>query len=311
MPDEDGDRLLRLDAAFKQGDFDTIERELGALDGFPNVRPDLALDDPLTYAIYHGPLELVARLLRAGADPNWPADDGFPPLIAALSCAQEAPGATPRDDVHELVELLLDHGASTAQRGVNDYTPLHWAAMIGDAALVDLLLARGADPNAITRIDDLETAFEVAAAGGHHAVAERLQPLTTRLRWETAARAGDVATLAKLMGAGHDIDAKDGYGQTALMRAAHAGNRRTVDWLIQHGAGLDHASKFGLTALMLSIVAGHPPIARRLVLAGAALDVVGAGAPGFAGKTAHDLATERGDTRLAALIEERASDRRL
>jgi len=303
IPEDDVERFLRLDTAFKCGDFDTIRRELGALDGFPNVQLDLALGDPLTYAIYHAPLELVRRLLDEGADPNWPADDGFPPLIAALSCAQEAPGATPRGDVHQLVELLLDHGASTAQRGVNDYTPLHWAAMIGDALMVDLLLARGADPNAITRIDDLETAFEAAAAAGHHAIADRLQPLTTRLRWETAARAGDVATLAKLIAAGHDIDAKDGYGQTALMRAAHGGNARAIDWLIEHGADLDHASKFGLTALMLSIVAGRPRIARRLVTAGAALDKVASGAPGFAGKTARELAAERGATRLAAFIE--------
>jgi hypothetical protein len=43
------------------------------------------------------------------------------------------------------------------------------------------LLAHGADPNAITRIDDMETALEVASVAGHDAIVARLRPLTTRL----------------------------------------------------------------------------------------------------------------------------------
>jgi len=88
---------------------------------------------------------------------------------------------------------------------------------------VDILLAAGADPNEITRIDDLETPLEVAAAGGHLAIVERLRPFTTRPEWERASVAGEVAEIARLVRAGHDIDSRDGYGQTALMRAAHAG----------------------------------------------------------------------------------------
>ena len=100
----------------------------------------------LTYAIYHSPVAFIAELLDLGADPNWPADDGFPPLIAALTCLRSAPGSPGRPDVHEIVELLLDRGSDVQQRGLNDYTPLHWAAGDGDLAMVDLLLAHGADP---------------------------------------------------------------------------------------------------------------------------------------------------------------------
>ena len=295
-------RFLRLDRAFRAGDFATIDHELGAEDGFPNVIAHPAMGTCLTYAIYHGPLQLIRELLDHGADPDWPADDGFPPVIAALSTADVAPGATTRDDGFAIVEMLLANGASVGQRGLNDYTPLHWAAGQGDLSLVDLLLANGADPNEITRIDDLETPVEVALAAGHGAVAERLGPLTVRLDWEEASRTGDVGALHRLLDKGHDIDSRDGYGQTALMRAAHAGHAAAVAWLVDHGADLDHTSKFHLSALMLAVIAGHPNVARSLVRAGADITITGTGAPGFHGKTATDLAADRGDKRLAAFI---------
>jgi ankyrin repeat protein len=299
-------RFLRIDAAFKAGDLAALRAELDDDDDrFPNVVLASGIGDCLTYAIYHSPVAFVAELLDLGADPNWPADDGFPPLIAALSCATSAPGSPARPDVREIVELLLARGSDVQQRGVNDYTPLHWAAGDGDLAMVDLLLAHDADPNEITRIDDMETPLEVASVAGHSAVVARLRPLTTRLDWEDASRTGDVKVLARMARAGHDIDARDGYGQTALMRAAHAGHVDAVEWLIGHGADLDHTSKFHLSALMLAVIAGHPRAARALVAAGADTTITGTGAPGFHGKTAADLATDRGDKRLAAYISSR------
>jgi DNA-binding phage protein len=54
---------------------------------------------------------------------------------------------------------------------------------------------------------------------------------------------------------------------------------------------------------MLAIVGGHEAVARELARAGADRTLRGSGAPGFAGKTAQDLARERG---MAALAEELA-----
>lgn len=295
-------RFRRIDRAFRAGDLEALRAEFGDDDQFPNVIADPAIGACLVYAIYHSPIELVAALLDAGADPNWPVDDGFPPVIAALTCAVPSPGTTVRTDVHELIEMLLQHGADPGQHGINDYTALHLAAANGDLVAVDILLAHGADANEITRIDDLETPLEVAAVAGHAAIVDRLRPLTPRLDWERASAAGDVGVLDRMLRGGHDIDATDGYGQTALMRAAHAGQRRTVEWLIAHGADLDHSSKFHLSALMLAVTAGQHDIARALVRAGADTSLTGSGAPGFAGKTAADLAADRGDKRLAAFI---------
>ena len=294
------ERFFRLHNAFCAGDFAALKAELEGTEGFPNVEPEPGLGLPLTYAIFHGPIALVRSLLEAGADPNLHENDGFPPLIAAISTAREIPGAKRRSDVPELLELLLAHGADVGQRGINDYTPLHSAAELGDLALVDLLLRHGADPDEITRIDDMETALEIATKARHTAVAERLAPLTTRVDWEAASKAGDIRALARMLARGHNLDARDGFGQTALMRAAHAGRTDAVEWLIEQGADLDHSSKHHLTALMLAVIGGHAATARALLRAGADRSPKGSGIPGFAGKTAADLAEERGDRRLAA-----------
>lgn len=204
------------------------------------------------------------------------------------------------------MELLLSHGADVSRCGFNGWTALHFAAELGDLALVELLLGHGADPNRVGAIDDMETPVELAERAGHIAVVERLRPLTTRLDWEQAAADGDVGVLRPMRRKGHDIDAEDGYGLTALMRAAHAGHCDAVEWLVDEGADLDHTSKFHLSALMLAVIGTHAKVARLLVRAGADVHTVGSGAPGFHGKTAADLADEAGDARLAGYIRDHA-----
>ncbi|MGE0360956.1 MAG: ankyrin repeat domain-containing protein [Vicinamibacterales bacterium] len=121
--------------------------------------------------------------------------------------------------------------------------------------------------------------------------------------WQEAVARGAMSELAALLSRGADIDARDRHGQTALMLAAMAGDARVVEWLASHGADLDHTAKFGLSALMLAAVRGHGDVVRVLVAAGAAVELTGTGAPGFAGKSAHDLAVERGDADTAALLQ--------
>ena len=120
--------------------------------------------------------------------------------------------------------------------------------------------------------------------------------------WEDAIKRDDVGMVRDLLGRGADADRRDRYGQTALMLAAHAGHGEVVETLIAHGAKLNITAKFGLSALMLAVVAGHGDIARLLAKAGD-LSLRGTGAPGFAAKTAHDLAMERGLPELAATLQ--------
>jgi ankyrin repeat protein len=119
--------------------------------------------------------------------------------------------------------------------------------------------------------------------------------------WERAARDGDASALAEQIAAGADVNALDRYGQTALMLAALGGHLNGVGVLIRAGANLDVTAKFGLSATMLAVINGHESVARVLGAAGANLSLVGSGAPGFAGKIAAQLATDRG---LGALAHE-------
>jgi ankyrin repeat protein len=81
--------------------------------------------------------------------------------------------------------------------------------------------------------------------------------------------------------------------------------RCVVRLLVKHGADLNVTAKFNLSALMLAIIGGHEDIARELVAAGVDLEARGSGAPGFSGKTAHDLALERGMRGLVELLGKR------
>ena len=108
--------------------------------------------------------------------------------------------------------------------------------------------------------------------------------------WENAVRQGDSATLARLIEAGADLDAKNQHGQTGLMLSARDGRLDVVCLLIDHGADLDHTAKFHLSALMLSVINGRTEIVQLLVDAGADRSLRGSGAPGFHEKTALDLA---------------------
>ena len=117
--------------------------------------------------------------------------------------------------------------------------------------------------------------------------------------WEDAIKRGDVESVCDLLDRGIEVDARDRYGKTGLMLAAHAGHEEVVATLIDHRANLNTTAKFGLSALMLAVIAGHKEIARLLAKSGADLSIRGTGAPGFADKTAYDLAVARGMQELS------------
>jgi ankyrin repeat protein len=121
--------------------------------------------------------------------------------------------------------------------------------------------------------------------------------------WERAVTHGDVEGVRELLAAGVDVDARNRYGQTALMLGAQRGHLEIVEALVEAGADLNVTAKYNLTALMLAIVAGHVAVARLIARAGADLHVKGSGAPGFSDKTAYDLAIAREMSELYADLE--------
>jgi len=173
MTDERGDiqrQFRAVDGAYRAGDLAALRAALGNPPDFPNtLQPhQLAVGDyPLEYAIYWSPLSFIDELLAAGADPNYPDQSGFPSLIAALSSG--------RRDQHVIVGRLLAAGADVDQRGLNDWTALHYAVTQRDLEGVEILLGHGADPTLWTRIDDVTSPLEDAEAIGFKSAAVLLR----------------------------------------------------------------------------------------------------------------------------------------
>lgn len=100
--------------------------DLIAPDGFPL----------LALAVFFGQREAVEYLLDKGADVN----------LAAKNAMRVAPvhAAAARRDV-EVMRMLLERGADPNARQQNDWTPLDAARQHQDQAMIDLLLAHGAN----------------------------------------------------------------------------------------------------------------------------------------------------------------------
>ncbi len=126
-------------------------------------------------------------------------------------------------------------------------------------------------------------------------------------QWRDAAIAGDVSSMAEILGDGGDVNVKDKYGQTALMLAAMHGRHEVVKLLTEAAAKLDVTAKYGLSALMLAVDNHHDAIARDLAAAGADTTLRGTGSAGFFDKTAAELAGDSGQKALAAHLTDAAA----
>jgi len=74
----------------------------------------------------------------------------------------------------ESAKTLIDAGINIHQFGDMGYTPLHIACMVGHFAVVELLVARGAD---LFAQSEGYPPFTVARLGGHDAICDYLSPL--------------------------------------------------------------------------------------------------------------------------------------
>lgn len=177
---------------------------------------------PVLWALYHGKRDL-ATLLAATAHP-----------LSLLEAA--AMGDAPR-----VREALSDRADAVSGRSADGFTALHYAAFFGAAAAVtELLLGAGADPNAVADNPTL------------------LQPL------HSAAAARNLETAHLLLAAGAAVDARQQRGFTPLMAAAQNGDQAMADLLTAASADLSLASDDGKTAADYARDAGHADLAARL-----------------------------------------------
>ena len=156
-----------------KGDLDIFEaaamglvpRLTSLLDAEPGLVNAVAADGfyPLGLTAYFKHPAAVRLLLDRGANPNQAAANTA--KVTALHAAVSSNQA-------QIVEWLLDAGADVNARQQIDYTPLMGAAANARTAIMDMLLARGADPSLKTT--DGKTAADLAREHGHDAIAARL-----------------------------------------------------------------------------------------------------------------------------------------
>ena len=136
-----------------------------------NRRSDGDLSTPLVVASINGQYNIAIDLLKHGADPNLPSDDGVAPLFAVLNnewalrtwYPQPTAGAQQQTSYLQLLEALLKAGADPNQRTLShiwyasyntgrmgvDFagaTPFWRAAYSLDVDAMRLLVKYGADP---------------------------------------------------------------------------------------------------------------------------------------------------------------------
>ncbi|HSB09770.1 MAG TPA: ankyrin repeat domain-containing protein [Blastocatellia bacterium] len=202
-----------------------------------NARAATGITPLMVASRYRGNVEVVRLLLKKGAKPNSEKGVEVRNDATALMFAVMA-GDAP------MAGALLDAGARVGDRmkvlGTFFNSPLNYATAFGDAAMVNLLIARGANPN---EVDD-----------------DRI----SMLGWATIANRAKVAQA--LLARGAQVNHVDKYGMTPLLYAASIdfGDTAVLEKLIAAGADLKAKNKDGLTALDLAKSYHHETMASLL-----------------------------------------------
>jgi ankyrin repeat protein len=176
-------------------------------------------------------IEMIKRLIGAGANPDVTAANGETPMGLALARPEPA-----------LQQWLNWHAWKLPLRALRNQDLLP-AAACGDVSAVSKLLGLG-------------FAIDVADAQG----------ATPLLR---AAGSGHADVVAFLLDNGADAQKTAASGGTALSAAVIARSTPVIAALVSHGVPIDQRLKGGGTALMIASALGYPEIVAVLLNAGA------------------------------------------
>ena len=187
-------------------------------------------------AAFNSNTSMMKALLDAGADPNAAGADGQTPLMIVARTANVA-----------AAKLLLDNGGNpNAKESQKQQTALMWAAAANQGAMVRQLLAAGAEPDAKTATD-LMTPLVSAEP--------RAQPRTpggmTAMLFAT--REGCIECAKALLEKGAKVDLPDPEGVTPLISALFNAHFDLAKLLIENGANLGRWDWWGRTPLYLAV----------------------------------------------------------
>ncbi len=213
---------------------------------------------PLHLAAAAGKVDVLELFLEHGAEVNAtnPRSYAATPLHAAAANGQVQAAA-----------FLIAHKANVDAPGYDGNTPLYYAAKMGTRAVVELLLANGADVKTRSGIAPIE-----AAAEREDEDVEVLQALVNA-KADIGYVLHHVLDMKKaaaariLIKGGADIFLKDAAGRQPLHVAAREGMTEAVDLLLKAGAPVDVADTNGQTPLHLAAANNQPKIVDLLVAA--------------------------------------------
>ncbi|HXA50122.1 MAG TPA: ankyrin repeat domain-containing protein [Candidatus Acidoferrum sp.] len=255
---------------------------------------------PFMYAVLYTGVPVLEQLLKKGADPNlkndahatalmWVATDLAKTRVLvehgadvnAISSDLRTPlmVAARRPGNLATVKLLLDRGAKVnpTLHPASESSPLIEAATAGDAAIMELLLARGADAKAGAQ-QAITMAVSVRCAKCFDLLVARdlAKEAYTGALADVAVLA-DAKTVKIMLDHGADVNTFDPLGRTPLMYAVTSDllPLDVVKLMIDRGANVNAKNAHkdgpdsGLTVLDIAKFRGRTPVVDLLVKSGA------------------------------------------
>ena len=174
-------------------------------------------------------------------------------ILLFIACSLGACTISPHhavltNDLHYL-EQLTPEDVNDGHLGSGDWTALHLAANENKLQAIDILLGKGANPNAYS--------LEAGAAPIHLAVFN-----------------GHFDMVAKLLSLKVDLEVKNKAGATPLELSIIQDNEKIFDILVDGHAEINTKNSEGITPLMIAAIYNRGSIIEKLLRSGADLNAV-------------------------------------
>jgi len=240
--------LTPLVFAVRQGSFESVKALVDAKADVNQTAGDGS--SPVLVAVLNGRYDIARYLIDRGANVRLANQKGWTPLYLAVKHRSNETGTVPIppnvNQALDFIKLVLDLGADVNTRLAYETevhvashvfwlkeegaTPFFRTAYGGDAEVMKLLLAHGADPNIPTK-DNTTPLMAFAGVGYTEGLAHH------------RSHKEDMEALDLLLSLGADVNAANDQGMTPLMGAAHRGANEEIRVLVEHGAKLDARDK--------------------------------------------------------------------
>jgi len=232
--------------------------------------------------------------------------------IAVTAQSQEIFDLLRKGDIPAVKALIEKSPQVIDVRDGNGMTPLHYAAIDGNAELINYFIDKAAKLE--LRDAHHKTALHLAAMNDHKdavaALLKRGAALETRDDYQRTAlilcarERGQAATGRLLIEAGADVNASDKFGSTALELAAWRGKSEFIDLLLEKGALVPESGPGWQGLLSQAVSQGLTKLFRRLTRGGQNLKAVDA-----SGEWLLQSAAAGGSADIVGLLLEKGFDR--